>query len=105
MRSDHEEVLLRCEGELLLPRSLSLTCVVVEYMAPVRMRELARMMDEVAGYQRFLAARFDKDADMACRVSQRGHQAYLIADAMVGFHQIDQTRSRTGLTESRNTCW
>src|SRR3984957_12375785 len=56
------------------------------------MRHLTRMVDEIAGDERFFAARGNPHADMAGRMAKRGHEAYLVANAVIGADEIDKPR-------------
>ena len=59
---------------------------------PFRVRELAGMVEKIAGNQCALALGFDHHADMPRRVSRRWHQSYLRANLLVLLNEIDQAR-------------
>src|ERR1700683_4150202 len=56
------------------------------------MRHLAGVVDEIARDERFFSARGYPRAHVARRVAERGHEASLVANAVVGADEIDEPR-------------
>ena len=73
-----------------LPRRLRLRLVEVRAAAPIRMRDLHRVVHQVAGDHGLLAARADVHADVAGRVPGRRLEPHLVGHRVVVGDEVDE---------------
>src|SRR5262249_6414407 len=85
MRADDQNRPLRQFLQHALARPMRRVGIAVGRRRPFRMRDLAGVVHEIAGDQRFLAFGPDDEADMSRRVARRRHEADFVRDAVIHF--------------------
>src|SRR6516225_4843766 len=90
VRADHQGRGFRQAGQHPLTSVPRLERIGIRGRRPLRPRNLAGMMHEIAGYQRRLSLRDDPYADVAWGVSQGRDKADLVTEPVIRLDEIDQ---------------